>query len=162
MGSILLGTLFAAAGANTDHHITAMVKMHHRRTHTFFVGLDTFHGKYKGNRLYFRFLQQLPDAERPDIVLYTLNDATLTSLASVSGAFRNVRMGAAWWFNDTLNGIRRNLLTVSEYASLGTNLGMLTEAGANVIVAGSAIFKAEDPSAVINAMRANAAEHPYR
>lgn len=42
------------------------------------------------------------------------------------------------------------------------NLGMLTEAGANVIVAGSAIFKAEDPSAVINAMRANAAEHPYR
>lgn len=74
-----------------------------------------------------RFLQQLPDAERPDIVLYTLNDATLTSLASVSGAFRNVRMGAAWWFNDTLNGIRRNLLTVSEYASLGTNLGMLTD-----------------------------------
>jgi glucuronate isomerase len=36
-------------------------------------------------------------------------------------------MGAAWWFNDTLNGIRRNLLTVSEYASLGTNLGMLTD-----------------------------------
>ena len=72
-------------------------------------------------------MQQLPDAERPDIVLYTLNDATLTSLASVSGAFRNVRMGAAWWFNDTLNGIRRNLLTVSEYASLGTNLGMLTD-----------------------------------
>ncbi len=73
------------------------------------------------------FLQQLPDAERPDIVLYTLNDAPLTALASVSGAFRRVRMGAAWWFNDTLCGIRRNLSVISEYAALGTNLGMLTD-----------------------------------
>ena len=42
------------------------------------------------------------------------------------------------------------------------NLGMLTEAGANVIVAGSAIFKAEDPDAVIMAMRENAEAHPYK
>ena len=42
------------------------------------------------------------------------------------------------------------------------NLGMLTEAGANVIVAGSAIFKAEDPQAVITAMRENAEAHPYK
>ncbi|MBQ9131692.1 MAG: glucuronate isomerase [Clostridia bacterium] len=60
-------------------------------------------------------------------MLYTLNDASLTALASVSGAFRNVRMGAAWWFNDTLLGIRRNLEIISEYAALGTNLGMLTD-----------------------------------
>lgn len=74
-----------------------------------------------------RFLQQLSDAERPSMILYTLNDVSLPALASVSGAFRNVRMGAAWWFNDTLSGIRRNLQTVSEYAVLGTNLGMLTD-----------------------------------
>lgn len=42
------------------------------------------------------------------------------------------------------------------------NLGMLTEAGANVIVAGSAIFKAEDPDAVMRAMRKSADEHPYK
>ena len=36
-------------------------------------------------------------------------------------------MGAARWFNDTVEGIRRNLKIISEYASLGNNLGMLTD-----------------------------------
>ena len=73
------------------------------------------------------FLQQIPDVERPNTVLYTLNDANLSALACQSGAFRKVRMGAAWWFNDTVEGIRRNLKVISEYASLGNNLGMLTD-----------------------------------
>ena len=42
------------------------------------------------------------------------------------------------------------------------NLYMLTEAGAIVIVAGSALFKAEDPDAVMRAMRKSADEHPYK
>lgn len=41
------------------------------------------------------------------------------------------------------------------------NIGLTTEAGANVIVAGSAVFGAKDPSAVMQAMREAAAEHPY-
>ncbi|MBR6682303.1 MAG: glucuronate isomerase, partial [Clostridia bacterium] len=45
----------------------------------------------------------------------------------ISGAYRKVRMGAAWWFNDTVEGIRRNLKIISEYSSLGNNLGMLTD-----------------------------------
>lgn len=36
-------------------------------------------------------------------------------------------MGAAWWFNDTVQGIRRNLSTIAEYSVLGTNFGMLTD-----------------------------------
>jgi glucuronate isomerase len=89
-------------------------------------GIDVISTQPDPNELIL-FLQQMSDAERPDMVLYTLNDASLTALASVSGAFRNVRMGAAWWFNDTLLGIRRNLQIISEYAALGTNLGMLTD-----------------------------------
>lgn len=73
------------------------------------------------------FFRLIPDAERPQTILYTLNDANLSSLACICGAFRNVRMGAAWWFNDTVEGIRRNLKIISEYASLGNNLGMLTD-----------------------------------
>ena len=73
------------------------------------------------------FFQQIPDDERPNTILYTLNDANLSSLAVLSGAFRNVKMGAAWWFNDTVEGIRRNLKIICEYASLGNNLGMLTD-----------------------------------
>lgn len=41
------------------------------------------------------------------------------------------------------------------------NLPLLTEAGANVIVAGSAIFRAADPVAVVNAMKAQAEIHPF-
>lgn len=73
------------------------------------------------------FFQQISDEERPNSILYTLNDANLSSLACLSGAFRKVRMGAAWWFNDTVEGIRKNLKIISEYSSLGNNLGMLTD-----------------------------------
>lgn len=63
----------------------------------------------------------------PKIVLYPLNDECLRAVCAISGAFENVLVGAAWWFNDTVRGIRRQLETVSEYAALGTNLGMLTD-----------------------------------
>ncbi len=63
----------------------------------------------------------------PKIILYSLNDECLRSVCAISGAFRNVLVGAAWWFNDTVQGIRRQLETVSEYAVLGNNLGMLTD-----------------------------------
>lgn len=73
------------------------------------------------------FFQQLDDNNRPQTVLYTLNDANLKSLACVTGAYKNVRMGPAWWFNDTVWGIRYNLQTIAEYSCLGTNFGMLTD-----------------------------------
>lgn len=74
-----------------------------------------------------KFLNAFTDTQRPNIVLYTLNDSNLSALACITGAFRGVRMGAAWWFNDTLNGIKRNLHSIAEYSVLGTNLGMLTD-----------------------------------
>ena len=73
------------------------------------------------------FLNKVSDDERPNTVLYTLNDSNLASVACISGAFRKVRMGAAWWFNDTVEGIRRNIKIISEYSCLGNNLGMLTD-----------------------------------
>jgi glucuronate isomerase len=73
------------------------------------------------------FFAQISDEERPETVLYTLNDSNISALSCITGAFRKVRMGAAWWFNDTVEGIRRNLSAISEYSALGTNLGMLTD-----------------------------------
>lgn len=63
----------------------------------------------------------------PKIVAYPLNDYDLRALATLTGAFSSVKVGAAWWFNDTLQGIKRQLETVSEYAVLGTQYGMLTD-----------------------------------
>ncbi len=73
------------------------------------------------------FLSRTNEESRPEIILYTLNDAPLKSLTAITGAFRKVRMGAAWWFNDTVEGIRTNLKTIAEYSALGQNLGMLTD-----------------------------------
>ncbi|MBE6554042.1 MAG: ribulose-phosphate 3-epimerase [Ruminococcaceae bacterium] len=42
------------------------------------------------------------------------------------------------------------------------NIHLLTEAGANIIVAGSAIFCSKRPRSVIASMRETAAEHPYK
>ncbi|MBQ9131031.1 MAG: ribulose-phosphate 3-epimerase [Clostridia bacterium] len=42
------------------------------------------------------------------------------------------------------------------------NIGLATEAGANVIVAGSAIFGSKKPRSVITAMREEASAHPSR
>ncbi len=74
-----------------------------------------------------QLLAKIPESERPSLVLYSLNDSPLPALACITGAFRNVRMGAAWWFNDTVLGIRKNLQTIAEYSVLGTCTGMLTD-----------------------------------
>ncbi len=74
-----------------------------------------------------RFLNIIPDKDRPPIILYALNDVPVRALASICGAFRGVRIGAAWWFNDTVSGIRRNLDVIAEYSVLGTSPGMLTD-----------------------------------
>lgn len=74
-----------------------------------------------------KFFAQIKDEDRPETILYTLNDSNLSALSAITGAFRKVRMGASWWFNDTVEGIRKNLKTVAEYSALGTNFGMLTD-----------------------------------
>lgn len=91
-------------------------------------GFDVFRGKIETDKL--ALLLDKMNTELgglPKIVLYPLNDEYLRAVCAISGAFRNVLVGSAWWFNDTAAGIRRQLETVSEYAVLGNNLGMLTD-----------------------------------
>jgi glucuronate isomerase len=90
-------------------------------------GFDIMRGHVDTDRLVV-FLDSLSKrAALPRTVLYTLNPACAPSLATLTGAFPTVRVGAAWWFSDTVLGIKRQLQTVAEYAVLGTNLGMLTD-----------------------------------
>lgn len=63
----------------------------------------------------------------PETIIYTLNPSMLDTLASVAGSFRNVRVGAAWWFNDHRTGIRQTIETVAQTMHLGRFLGMLTD-----------------------------------
>ena len=74
-----------------------------------------------------KLLDSIEDKDRPTIVLYTLNPNSIKAISCISGAFRNVLIGPAWWFNDSVGGIKYNLDVISEYAILGTNFGMLTD-----------------------------------
>lgn len=90
-------------------------------------GYDVFRNETSGANLA-AFLSGLNDENcLPKTVLYSLNPNVAKMLSAISGAFKNVLVGPAWWFNDTLEGIREHLKAVSEYAALGTNLGMLTD-----------------------------------
>ena len=91
------------------------------------AGFDIIRGGVDTDRLVV-FLDTLNrDGKLPKTVLYTLNPACVPALCTLSGAFPNVRVGAAWWFNDSVEGIRRQIKLTAEYAALGTNLGMLTD-----------------------------------
>ena len=91
------------------------------------AGFDIMRGGVDTDRLVV-FLDTLnKEGKLPKTVLYTLNPACVPALCTLSGAFPGVRVGAAWWFNDSVEGIRRQLKLTAEYAALGTNLGMLTD-----------------------------------
>ena len=91
------------------------------------AGFDIMRGGVDTDKLV-EFLNTLHmEGILPKMVLYTLNPACVPALCTLSGAFPNVRIGAAWWFNDSVEGIRRQLKLTAEYAALGTNLGMLTD-----------------------------------
>lgn len=63
----------------------------------------------------------------PQTILYTLNPAMTAQLCSIAGSFPNVRMGAAWWFNDHKRGISDVIQTIAEIHYVGSFLGMLTD-----------------------------------
>ena len=63
----------------------------------------------------------------PETILYTLNPSMNDQLASIAGSFRNVKLGAAWWFNDHRYGIVQVLESLSSIGYLGAFYGMLTD-----------------------------------
>ncbi len=61
-------------------------------------------------------------------VLYCLEPAHQASLATVSRAFgANVRLGSAWWFNDTPVGMRRQLEYIGSVDVLSRFAGMVSD-----------------------------------
>lgn len=65
--------------------------------------------------------------DMPQTIIYTLEPSMTELFAAIAGSFRNVRLGAAWWFCDHKHGIRKVLETVSDVGYPGTFAGMLTD-----------------------------------
>ncbi len=77
-------------------------------------------------------VQMLDDIELgcdglPRIILYTLNPSDNAMFSVLSGSFRGVMQGPAWWWCDHLQGMREMLDTYSSYSVLGTFVGMTTD-----------------------------------
>jgi len=90
-------------------------------------GFDVFRAAVDTDALV-SFLDRLHSKNSlPKTIIYSLNPKAIPALCAISGAFPNVRIGAAWWYNDSLQGIKQQLSYISEYAVLGTFLGMLTD-----------------------------------
>lgn len=58
------------------------------------------------------------------LILFTLDETTYTrELAPLAGAYPAVKLGPPWWFNDSLNGMRRYFDQVMETAGLYNTAG---------------------------------------
>lgn len=69
----------------------------------------------------------------PKTILYALNPSANTMLATMIGNFAGhgvrgkMQWGSAWWFNDTISGMRNHLITLAECGMLSRFIGMLTD-----------------------------------
>ncbi len=68
----------------------------------------------------------------PKTIVYTLNEAQYYELATMIGNFwgdvpGRLQLGAAWWFCDHAEGIRRQLQMTANTGALGVFNGMLTD-----------------------------------
>jgi glucuronate isomerase len=61
------------------------------------------------------------------IVLYTVDPTHYPTVATISRAFPNVSVGAAWWFNDSPNGMRGQLEYVGTVDLLANYGGMVSD-----------------------------------
>ncbi len=69
----------------------------------------------------------------PRTILYSLNPNHLEVLGTVMGCFQDgsspgkIQMGSAWWFNDHIEGMRRQMVSLANLGLLSRFVGMLTD-----------------------------------
>ena len=73
------------------------------------------------------------DGLLPKTILYSLNPNHLEVLGTVMGCFQDgslpgkIQCGSAWWFNDHLEGMRRQMVSLANLGLLSRFVGMLTD-----------------------------------
>jgi glucuronate isomerase len=97
------------------------------------AGFDAM-GDFELGRPLARFLDRLDrKGKLARTILYPLNPRDNEMIASIAGSFQDgsvrgkVQIGAAWWFNDPLDGMGRQLEALSGIGLLATFVGMLTD-----------------------------------
>ena len=69
----------------------------------------------------------------PKVNLYSLDSSDNSFIDTLIGAFQGegypgtIQHGSAWWFNDTMNGMREQMKSLASLSLLGNFVGMLTD-----------------------------------
>ena len=90
-------------------------------------GVDCVGNAVNGNDLVMMLDAINKNSGLPKTVIYTLNDCNIAQIASIVGAFPNVKCGAAWWFCDHKRGIEAQIKVIAENGCLGEFYGILTD-----------------------------------
>jgi len=96
-------------------------------------GFDAM-GDFEIARALVRFLDRLDSAGKlARTIVYTLNPRDNEMAASILGSFQDgsvagkMQLGSAWWFNDQVDGMRRQMEALSNIGLISQFVGMLTD-----------------------------------
>ena len=132
---VYLGREYAKRGVAMQLHLAAMRDVNSRMFAR--LGPDTGYDAIEDS-LVAAPLGRLLDAmdregELPRTVLYSLNPAHNEVLIALATSFNEgpargkVQFGSAWWFNDKLDGMRRQMTALGSVGLLSGFVGMLTD-----------------------------------
>lgn len=132
---ILLGEMYAEKGWVMQLHLGALRNNNQRMFKQ--LGPDTGFDSI-GDVLIAEkvagFLDSLEGMNKlPKTVLYSLNAKDYDVLASMAGNYQSseipgkIQFGTAWWFNDTIDGMEKQMKTLANIGLISNFIGMLTD-----------------------------------
>ncbi len=97
------------------------------------TGFDCI-GPQNGSEKLAKLLDKLYASDKlPKTILYSLDGSDNSFLDALTGSFQGteaagkLQHGSAWWFNDHLQGMREQLISLANLSLLGNFVGMLTD-----------------------------------
>ncbi|MDP0501549.1 MAG: glucuronate isomerase [Verrucomicrobiota bacterium JB022] len=130
-----VGQLNAAKGWTMQLHLAALRNTNARMMEK--LGPDTGYDSLDDvpvARQVARFMDSLSSTnELPKTILYTVNPSQFYSLAVLMGNFQDgtvegkIQLGSGWWHMDTLDGMTKQIDTLSSVGLLSPFVGMLTD-----------------------------------
>lgn len=97
------------------------------------TGFDAIGEQYFAQRMSVLFDELNSEDKLAKTIIYNLNPAYNEVLASLAGNFNQsgirskIQFGAAWWFLDQLDGMQKQMNTLSNIGLISTFVGMLTD-----------------------------------
>jgi glucuronate isomerase len=130
-----LAVMDAEAGWTQQFHFGALRNNSSRMFAA--IGPDTGYdgmGDFEIARPLVRFFDRLDNAGKlARTIVYTLNPRDNELAASILGSFQDgstagkMQLGSAWWFNDQIDGMRRQMEALSNIGLISRFVGMLTD-----------------------------------